>query len=170
MHDITPPELDVKSRRGIGQALGGIPQGLYILSAAHEMRCRAVMVSFVQQAGFAPPTVVVALNKGRDIVPLIHDSHAFALSQIAEDDRLLLKKFADRRQGADDGPLDGMETFKKATGSPILCRAVGYLDCRLVRHIDVDSDHDLYVGHVLSGGLLNKGKVSVRLRTNGFKY
>lgn len=170
MHEIPPPELDVKMRRAIGQSLGGIPQGLYIMSAAHEMRCRAVLVSFVQQAGFDPPTVVVALNKGRDIVPIIHDSHAFALSQIAEDDRLVIKKFAEKRGRTDDDPLAGLEIIKKVTGSPILCRAVGYLDCRLVRHIDVDSDHDLYVGQILCGGLLTKGKASVRLRANGLKY
>lgn len=165
--------LDKETRRSIGAALGRIPQSLYIMTAAFEHRAKGVMVSWVQQAGFEPPMVSVVLRKGRDIVPLIHDSHSFALSQVVDDDKLTLRKFAEGRrsgQGRDDDPLAGIETFRKATGAPIIKKALSFLDCELVRHIDIDGDHDLYIGLIRDGGLLHEGEVTVRLREDGFKY
>ena len=49
------------------QALGRIPSGLFILSAGTGDQATATLVSFVQQVGFEPPVVVVALRKGRFI-------------------------------------------------------------------------------------------------------
>ncbi len=169
MHSTTENGLDLELQKSIGKALGGIPQGLFILTSAFEHRRRGVVVSFVQQASFDPPMVMVALGKDRDIVPVIHESHAFALNQISEEDKLVLKQFADRRRPGDD-PFQLLESVRRATGSPILCRAMSFMDCRLVRHIDVEGDHDLYIGRILDGGVLTPGKASVRLRDNGFKY
>ena len=40
---------------------------------------------------------------------------------------------------------------------------MSYLDCRVVRHIDLDSDFGLDVGHVHHGGILNEGRPAVML-------
>ena len=173
MHDTPQIVLDKETRDGIGKALGRIPQGLYILTACFEHRRRGVMVSWVQQASFDPPMVLVALRKGRDIVPIIHEAHAFALSQVCEDDKLTLRKFTEPRRAGyrrDDDPLAGIETMRRATGAPIIKKSLSFLDCELVRHIDVDGDHDLYVGLIRDGGNLHDGHVTVRLREDGFKY
>jgi flavin reductase (DIM6/NTAB) family NADH-FMN oxidoreductase RutF len=170
-----PPQyvLDKETRLSIGKALGRIPQSLYIMTSAYEHRQRGVLVSWVQQAGFDPPMVVTVLRKGRDIVPLIHESHRFALCQVCEDDRLTLKKFAESPragQRRDDDPLAGIETFRKTTGAPIIKKALSFLECELIRHVDIDGDHDLYVGLVRDGGLLHDVPVHVHLRDDGFKY
>jgi flavin reductase (DIM6/NTAB) family NADH-FMN oxidoreductase RutF len=173
MHETPQFVLDEDARQAVGKALGRIPQGLYILTAAYEHRRRGVMVSWVQQASFEPPMVLVSLRKGREIVPLIHESHAFALSQVSEEDKLTLKKFADGLrpgQRHDDDPLAGIETMRRATGAPIICKALSFMDCELVRHIDVEGDHDLYVGLIRDGGPLHNGRITVRLREDGFKY
>jgi len=157
------------SQNGIARALGRIPQSLYIMTAAHEDRMRGVMVSFVQQMGFDPPMISVALAKGRPIVPLLHDSHGFAICQISPKDKLLMKRFAG---GVDAGenPFDGLKLRRDVTGSPILERALAYLDCALVRHIDVEADHDIYVGMVRGGDRLSDEEVNIRLRENGLRY
>lgn len=173
MHDTPQIVLDKETRQAIGKALGRIPQGLYILTACFEHRRRGVMVSWVQQASFDPPMVLVALRKGREIVPVIHDAHAFALSQVDQDDKLTLKKFAEPRRAGhrrDDDPLAGIETFRRATGAPIIRKSLSFMDCELIRHIDVEGDHDLYVGLIRDGGTLHDGQVTVRLREDGFNY
>ncbi len=156
-------------RDDIGKALGRIPQSLYVMTAQFEDRMRGVMVSFVQQVSFDPPMVMVCLGKGRPIIPLIHDSHAFAICQIARSDKLTLKRFA-RGTDAGDSPFQAIETMRGATGSPIITRSLAYLDCELVRHIDIDGDHDMYIGQVRQGARLNDEEVFIHLRDNGFSY
>lgn len=153
----------------IGKVLGRIPASLYIMTSHFEAHARGVMVSFVQQVGFEPPMVMVSLAKGRHIVPLLHDSHAFALCQIADDDKLTLKRFSKAVDTGEDA-FEGLETFRGPTGSPILAKSLAYMDCELVRHIDVECDHDLYIGLVREAQILNKGQPVVRLRDNGLKY
>lgn len=153
----------------IGKVLGRIPASLYVMTSHFENHTRGVLVSFVQQVGFVPPMVMVSLSKGRHIVPLLHDSHAFALCQIAEDDRLALKRFSKPADPNED-VFDGMDTFRAPTGSPILAKSLTYMDCELVRHIDVECDHDLYIGLVREAKILHKGEPIVRLRDNGLKY
>jgi flavin reductase (DIM6/NTAB) family NADH-FMN oxidoreductase RutF len=160
-----PDDLNTR----IGLALGRIPQSLYIMTSHYEDRMRGVLVSWVQQVAVQPPMIVVALAKGRPIVPLIHDSHSFAVCQIAQSDKHTLKRFA---KGVDtgDNPFETMEIRRGVTGSPILNRSLAYLDCQLIRHIDVEADHDLYVGLVRDAALLNNDQVIIHLRDNGLKY
>jgi flavin reductase (DIM6/NTAB) family NADH-FMN oxidoreductase RutF len=165
----TIPVIDDALRRRISRPLAMIPQSIYIMTAAHENRTASLMVSWVQQASFEPPMVVVALRKGRAIVPLIHSSHSFALNQVAAEDKLLLRKYSGQ-YGIED-PLQTLEVLRKATGSPILARCATYMDCELVRHLDVEGDHDIYVGLVRDAGVLREGAdIDVHLREDGFTY
>ena len=36
------------------------------------------------------------------------------------------------------------------TGSPLLSRSLISLDCEVLRHLDLEADHEIYVGQVLS--------------------
>lgn len=133
----------------ISQALGLIPGSLYIMTAHHEERDRGVMVTMVQQVAISPPMILVALPKGRPIIPTINNAHAFALCQVAEDDRLARRRFPIDRS-ADDDVFNTLDFIRGKTGSPILRRSVAYLDCEVVRHIDIEADHDLYIGQVIA--------------------
>ena len=169
MEEKFPPSMDEALRAAVGRVMGRIPAGLFVMTAAHDGRMRAVVIRFVQRVSVEPPLVLVALPKGQGIVPLIHDSHAFAVSQIADDDRLVLRKLA-ASDGVDENALHGVEMTRRATGSPIPVRCQCFLDCELIRHADVDGDHDLYVGRILDADVLNKGKPPVHLRKDGFAY
>jgi len=159
--------MDRQTKQRIGEALGRIPQSIYILTSHYEDQTRGMLVSWVQQVSFDPPMVMVAVSKGRSIVPLLHDSHSFALCQIAEHEKLMLRKFADPDEEA---PFEGLGTHRGVTGSPILDRALAYLDCQMIRHLDIDGDHDIYVGLVRDGARLREDDIVVRLRENGFQY
>jgi len=153
----------------IGKALGRVPQSLYVMTSQFEDRAMGVLVSWVQQVGFDPPMVMAALGKGRPIIPLLLDSHGFAICQIARSDKLTLRRFA---KGAEDweNPFDGIEVTRGASGSPIISKSLAFLDCELVRHLDVEGDHDLYIGHVRDGGLLQEEEPIVHLRDSGLHY
>ena len=140
----------------LARAVGQIPCGRFILTAAFKDARMGVLVDWVQQCSTAPPMVVAAVGTGLPVVPLIRDSHSFALCQIRADDRLLERKFA-RTAEHDDDPFDTLATTSAPSGSPILRRALSFLDCEVVRHIDLETDFGLYVGRVRAGAVLNGG-------------
>lgn len=166
----TPPRTPDQDKAGIGAALGRIPSGLFILTARHEERAGGMLASWVQQVCFEPPMIIAAIAKGRPILPLISDSRRFGLCQIPEDDRLLTRKFASSIPDGED-PFLSMEMIAPNAGdsAPLLANALAYLDCEVVCHMDVEGDHDLFVGKVHRGAYLD-GKPQIRLRTDGFKY
>jgi flavin reductase (DIM6/NTAB) family NADH-FMN oxidoreductase RutF len=146
----------------VARAVGQIPRGRFILTAAYKDARMGVLVDWVQQCSTDPPMVVAAVATGLPVVPLIRDSHSFALCQVRADDRLLERKFSGHRQD-DDDPFDTLATTCAPSGSPILQRALSYLDCEVVRHIDLETDFGLYVGRVRDGRVLNGGAPLIRV-------
>ncbi len=156
-------------REGIGAALGRIPGGLFVLTARHEDRRQGIVVSWVQQCCFEPPMVGVSVAKGRAIMPLISESRQFGLCQLGEDERVIARKFSAALDPQED-PFLGFELVQPtASQVPILKGAIAFLECEVACHMDVDGDHDLFVGRVL-GGRYRNGKPYIHLRDNGFEY
>lgn len=157
-------------RKSIGQVLAKIPSGLFILTARYEEQSAGVLVGWVQQVCFEPPMVSVAIAKGRRIMPLISESRKFGLCQLAEGDKLIFRKFAGGVDAGDD-PFLGFEMQKDtALGLPIFAQCLGYMECQVACHIDVEGDHDLFVGRVKAGGYNQQRKPWVHVRKNGFAY
>ncbi len=167
------PELDPEVRETVGQAMGRLPSGIFVLTAACGEKRTGIIVSFVQQACINPPMVTVAIRKGRPIMPLISESRQFALCQLAEDDRLMLRKFAKFNNAAvTEDPFLGYELFEGTLPNlPILANTLAYLECVLVTHMDIEGDHDLFVGAVRGGALRQSStQPHIRLRDNGHDY
>lgn len=142
------------------EAMRQIPCGLFVMGAAHDGRRSGVLAQWVQQCSVEPRLVVLALPKGMPIEPLIRDSRWFTLCQIGADDRFLHRKFAVPHERGDD-PFVAIETEEAPSGAPIIGRALSWLDCELVRHVDLESDHRLYVGQAHHGGMLNAAPPAV---------
>jgi flavin reductase (DIM6/NTAB) family NADH-FMN oxidoreductase RutF len=157
------------SREGIAAALGQIPAGVYVLTAQHEDRRMGMLTSFVQQVCFEPPMICVAIAKGRPIMPLISESRRFALCQLSDEDRLIYRKFSIAPDAHDDPFLSFELINGKLSCLPILKQAMAYLECELACHMDVEGDHDLFIGQV-RGGACNGRKPQIHLRENGFAY
>ncbi len=163
-------ELDEQTRDGISAALGQIPSGLFILTSQHEDRRSGLLVHWVQQVCFDPPMISVAIAKGRLIMPLISESRQFALCQLKEDDRIMVRKFSKGVEQLDD-PFLGYELCHgKLHRLPILANTLAYMECELVCHMDFESDHDLFVGEVKGGARRSDATPCVQFRQNGFSY
>jgi flavin reductase (DIM6/NTAB) family NADH-FMN oxidoreductase RutF len=161
--------LDAATKQAIGEALGRIPAALYVLTAAHEDRRGGILCSWVHQVCFEPPMISVAIMKGRSVMPLISESRQFALCQLGENDRLVQRKFSHAHDSAED-PFLAFETLpSKLPGVPILHTSVGYLECELVCHMDVEGDHDLFVARVANARSFG-AKPIIRERGDGFAY
>ncbi len=162
---------DETIRNTIGKALGKIPSGVFILTVEHGSTSRraAMMASWVQQAGFDPPTITVGVGKGRPIAALVRDAGKFGLSVLGENDTPLMKKYA---RGVPEGvdPFDGVQVSRTPGGVVYLAESLSYLECSLVQTIETGSDHDLMIARIVGGEALKEAKPFVHLRGNGFHY
>ncbi len=161
-NDATSPELDLEA---IGPALGKLPSGVYILTAMHRGERLGMLASFVEQAGFDPPAISVAVSKGRRIAEAIDETGLFGVNVLAEDDGSLMKPFA---QSDNASPFDGIE-LADGDGPPQILESLAFLSCRRIGEVDC-GDHTLYAAEVLGGELHDGRKPMVRIRKNGFQY
>lgn len=156
-------------REAVGQAIGRIPSGLFILTARDDERQTAMLASWVQQVSFEPPMVSVAVGRGRPALALINGSRRFGLCQIPVGDKVLMRRFA-KGVDIDEDPFLGMNMVDSTQlDVPIVADGLAYLECKVVHHLDTGADHDLFVGHIVGGGI-HDGEPMVHMRKNGFQY
>ncbi len=161
--------MDEQQQEAVGQAIGRIPSGLFILTSRDDARQTGMPASWVQQVSFEPPMVSVAIARGRPVLALVNSSHRFGLCQIPTGDKVLMRRFASG-VGIDDDPFLGLSMVKPTVlDVPILAEALAYLECEVAHHMDVGADHDLFVGRVV-GGAYHDGEPQIHTRKNGFKY
>lgn len=151
----------------IGGAIGRIPSGCAILTTAHGNRSTGLLVSWVQQAGFAPPCITVAIKVGRPAASLIDASACFLLNVVGEDAAAMLQHFG---QGfsLDDDAFEGLAVEATAFG-PAVKACIAHLACRVRQKVRV-GDHDLYVAEVVGGDTTAGAKPYVHIRKNGLTY
>lgn len=156
-------------KQTVGKALGRVPSGVFILTAAHGGEATAIMASWVQQAGFDPPAVSIAMAKERPIAAMIQSSKQLALSIIPDGDSSLMKRYARGVKPGDD-PFAGVETFHTPGGIPAIKSALAWLECRLIHTCDFGGDHDLLIAEVVAGAILHPGQAFMHQRGSGFHY
>lgn len=164
------PPLDDAQQAAAASVLGAIPSGLFVLTAAHEDRRLGVLVGWVQQCCFEPPMVSISIRKGTPIMPLISESRRFGLCQIGSEDRMLIRKFGGQTDLGDD-PFLGQQLIKPVMPKlPIIGTAKCYMECELVCHMDVEGDHDIFVGAIRNAGYKPPFEPTVHIRDNGLEY
>lgn len=149
--------------RALRDALGLLPEGHYLMTAAHDGQRAGVRLRSVQRCADEPILLAVASRKGHAIDPLIRDSRSFAICLVENEDRLLARSFPPAQAGPepgeslDDDPFVAMPTTTLVTGSPIITRCIAAFDCEVVRHFDLEADHELFVGQVMAVKLFQNG-------------
>ncbi len=162
-------DMDKDVLKQVGEALGRIPSGIFILTATFEDRRMGMIASWIQQASFEPPMVSIAVAKGRPIMPLISNSHHFALCQVPKGDKVLMRKFSQRIETGEDPFLGFTLVQNTVNRAPVLSDALSYMECDLVCHMDYEGDHDIFIGRIVAGKY-HDGDPFIHVRENGLKY
>lgn len=129
-------------------ALRRIPCGLFVMTAAFEGNRAGVLTRWVQPCASDPPLIMVAIPTGLAIEPLIRDSRIFALAQISDGERLLRRRFETPSERGDD-PFITLPHCTTPGGAPVPDRVHAWFECELIRHVDLDADHRLFVGRIV---------------------
>lgn len=156
----------MKTPTSITQAVEQIPSGLFLVTAAHDGRRSGVLSRWVQRCSDRPHMITVGMPKGMPVEPLIRDSRCFALNQISADDVLLQRKFAQVPDRSED-PFVSLAVEIAPSGAPIVSRAMAYLDCELVSHLEFESEYRLYVGLVQHAAVMHQATPAVYYGENG---
>ncbi|HJT76773.1 MAG TPA: flavin reductase family protein [Gemmataceae bacterium] len=149
-------------------ALGRVPSGLFVLTARSGGDETGVLTSWVQQCSFEPPQVTVALKQGRDVSAWLTPDAAFVLNVLDDTQTDMIAHFG---RGFDPGQpaFTGLEVGRSPEGLPVLSEALAYLECRVTGRCTA-GDHDLVIGRVVGGRMLNEGQPMVHIRKSGTHY
>lgn len=156
----------------IGAVLGRIPSGIFILSARNERGDETGMLaSWVQQAGFDPPSVTLAVNKQRYLHDWLVPGAMLGLSVVGETQKQFLGHFG---KGFEPGApaFQGLAVERTPADLPVLADALGWLEGSV--HAAVDAgDHTVVVVRLTAAGAgdeLATQKPYVHIRKSGLGY
>ena len=152
--------------------LGRVPSGLYILTLAGKSQNHGMLASWITQAGFSPPALVLAIKQDRPILRDLKAGVVFCLSLLAQDhaeSKALMAQFA---RGFDIGQdaFANQAMASGAFGGHYFCGALGYMECRMLRMPESSTDHTLIVGEIIGGAMLRVGEPWIHVRRTGASY
>jgi flavin reductase (DIM6/NTAB) family NADH-FMN oxidoreductase RutF len=153
---------------GIARALGRIPSGLFVVTAGRGDDLVAMLASWVQQAGFTPPAITLALQADRPLLARIRRERRFCLSILPSGRLDLLRTFA-TSVGPGTAAFTGiaMATTPGGHAYPRDCHA--WLECELLGEARW-SDHVVVGAAVRDGERLDAAAPVVHVRRTGQSY
>ncbi|MCA9074091.1 MAG: flavin reductase family protein [Planctomycetaceae bacterium] len=156
----------------VASVLGRIPSGLFILTAKNaDGDETGLLASWVQQAGFDPPMVTVAVNQSRYLNDWLAESPRVAISVVGESQKQYLGHFG-RGFEPGESAFEGLDIARTSYGLSVLADCLGWLAGDVTGSLDA-GDHRVYAVRVTesSGGpRLADEKPWVHLRKNGLGY
>jgi len=149
-------------------ALGRIPTGLYVVTTLLDGRPLGFVGSFLGQVGFEPPTLSVAIAKGREHLGAIRGHGRFAVSVLDGASQGLMGPFFKRHESGKSA-FDQLECLRTPGGLAALRGALAWLECRVTGE-HATGDHVVVFGAVEHAELLRAGDPAVHLRRDGLGY
>jgi flavin reductase (DIM6/NTAB) family NADH-FMN oxidoreductase RutF len=155
-------------RESLGRALGMIPSGIFVVTAARDSVRAAYVGSWIQQAAFEPPSITIAMNRQRPLLTILEPGHGVGVNILGRRQAPLYARF-ERGFALDEDPFVEVEIDTAVTGAPLLRQGLAYLDCRVRTMIDA-GDHMVILAEVLAGAVQQAGEPMTYTRRSGFTY
>src|SRR5438874_8895291 len=140
----------------LASALGRIPSGIFVLTLARDGVETGMLASWVQQCSFEPPQISVAIRRDREIVSLLGEGAPFTLNILEAAQTDMIVHFG-RGFALKEDAFAGLDVQRDRANGPVLTEALGYLECEVAGRFN-GGDHDLFLGRVLGGALLDEGQ------------
>ena len=148
-------------------ALRKIPHGIFIVGVAYNGAVSAFTGTWLTQASFAPPLVVMGVKKDTLSYRLIEQGRVFSVNVLGKDQKPIAEHFV--KPTATAGPkLTGYAHRAGKTGAPILEEAIAHFECE-VREIAAGGDHAVVIGEVVDAGV-RQDVDALTLKDTGWNY
>jgi flavin reductase (DIM6/NTAB) family NADH-FMN oxidoreductase RutF len=151
------------------QTLRLLTYGLYVLTAADGDELAAGTVTWLSQASFSPPLVMVGVKVDSGVHALIEKSGVFAVNILAEDQMDEAGAFF-RPSEVGDGTINGL-AFEPGpkTGAPLLLDLPAWFEARVTDTVK-RGDHTVVVAEVIDAGLRDPDAVPLEMWDTGWFY
>jgi len=127
------------------ETLSFLPGGVTVVTArASDGVPAGLTATAVCSVSLRPPLVLVCVEDDSSTRSAIERQDAFAVNLLDEEQVSLARRFA----GGRTDKFDGVPWAAAETGAPVLRAAVGYVDCRVERHVADAGDHEIFIGEV----------------------
>lgn len=142
MKETGPPRLDPLRFRTM---MGAFPTGVAVVTAVRpDGSPLGLTVNSLTSVSLSPLLLLVCIDHASASHTAILESGAFAVNLLGDGDSDVSDTFASSSR---ERRFEGLEWSEGATGSPILDRSLGWIDCR-VHQTHVAGDHTIVVGRV----------------------
>ena len=145
-----------------------IPHALYILTCNTDGKTAASTISWVTQASFQPPLIVLGLKKESHTFEMVKRANSFALNFPGVSQKDIAQKFF-KHITAEENHLAGEPYLESPLlKHPIFSHMAGFLECRVLDLVD-RGDHVVVVAQVIEAqsGLLEG---PLMLSSTGWQY
>lgn len=150
------------------KALGRVPSGLFILTMHQGGSESGMLVSWVQQSSFHPPAISVAVHPDRQLASWLTEGAIFVLNILDDSQTDMIAHFGKGFDAGED-PFANLDVLRQGCAAPVLTEALAYLECQVTARYS-PGDHDLIIGQVIGGRVLEEGQPMIHIRKNGMHY
>ncbi len=147
------------------QAMGRVVGSLCVITYSTSESYRSLMTSWVSQASFSPPGIMLAIAHQQGLEEVAQPGSAFVLNLLQEG-KNVRRHFA-RTSVSDPTQSDNLPTAYTDQGGLILQEAVAYLECQTEQHV-LCGDRWLVYATVECGKVLDPmGQTAIHYRASG---
>jgi len=140
------------------KALHKLGYGLYVVGSRKDSELNVQIANTVFQVCSDPPVIAVAINRQNLTHEFIAKSNVFTVSILSQDTPLSFIGNFGFKSGREVDKLKGISYKLGETEAPIvLDHALGYLEAKLMDHMDVGT-HSIFVGELVAAEVLKEGE------------
>jgi flavin reductase (DIM6/NTAB) family NADH-FMN oxidoreductase RutF len=129
--------------------------GVCVVTSKFEGVSHGMTANTFTSVSLTPPQALVSLMQDTRTHAVVKDSKIFAVSVLGEGQQAISDRFAGRVPNVDK--FEGVETFSKISGAPLIAGAIAHFDCRVIATF-TSGTHSLFIGQVLFAQSNPQGK------------
>jgi flavin reductase (DIM6/NTAB) family NADH-FMN oxidoreductase RutF len=151
------------------KVLKKLSYGVWVLSAHFEGEHQASTATWISQASFSPPLLMIALKEGTNLQALVEKSGTLCLHLLSKEQQELAGAFT-KPTKIEEGKLGGIP-HKPApvTGAPLLEGFSAWLEAK-VTDVVKRGDHSVFIVEVVNAGIPNPEAKPLELSDTPWYY
>lgn len=137
--------MDLEAKKKL---LRSIPSSLTVVGVKEGEDLHGFTASWVSQISMKPPAIMVGIRNESHSLEMIKNDKVFSINFFTVEHKDLVATFF-KPAKSEEGRLAGTSFHIGATGTPLLDKAVGYLECEVKHIADGFGDHTAVIAEVI---------------------
>lgn len=129
------------------EVMGHFATGISVVTTFDGDRPAGITVNAFSSVSLEPALVMVALDRGRFITPMVRSAGRYAVNVLGSDQQALSDCFAHAPVSPGREDFCGAAWHAGPAGLPLIDGAIATLECTVVQTFSA-GDHDLFIGRV----------------------